>query len=546
MKEKPCKICGKMFVPDCPSNVICKEDHYQPCPVCGKKLLWNSTRKVEPCSRECSKQLTKQKNIAKYGVEHPMQSKEVQAHHKQAMLDKYGVESPLQSQEIRQKAIETNREKFGADWALGSKEIQAKSAATMTAKYGGPTPMQCPSIRKKIEEVFTEKYGVPYPFQSDQIQDKITTSNFLTYGVKSMMQLPEVLDKVKERRLLNNGGQYWTREMSEKMRQTSLQKYGVDNPSKSPEIKAKIKDTLIERYGEDYGSYLQRNISPSNVISNVNRAFASRLLENGLESEFEFSEISGYRYDIKIKGSNTLLEIDPTYTHNTIGNHWSDVGLDSNYHLDKTNAATAAGYRCIHVFDWDDWDRIIDIVRPKQPVYARECTIYKLQPKVADEFLNKYHLQGTVRKQIVCLGLVKDGELLQVMTFGEPRYNSKYQCELLRLCTKPGVAIVGGAERLFKFATKQLYIDSIISYCDLSKFKGDVYERIGMKLKEVTPPQEVWSKNDRKITSNLLRQRGFDQLFGTNYGKGTSNIELMLQDGWLPVYDCGQAVYTFD
>ena len=33
--------------------------------------------------------------------------------------------------------------------------------------------------------------------------------------------------------------------------------------------------------------------------------------------------------------------------------------------------------------------------------------------------------------------------------------------------------------------------------------------------------------------------------FGTNYGKGTSNEQLMLDNGWLPVYDCGQAVYEF-
>lgn len=37
----------------------------------------------------------------------------------------------------------------------------------------------------------------------------------------------------------------------------------------------------------------------------------------------------------------------------------------------------------------------------------------------------------------------------------------------------------------------------------------------------------------------------YDQLFGTSFGKGTSNEELMLLDGWLPVYDCGQAVYTY-
>ena len=29
----------------------------------------------------------------------------------------------------------------------------------------------------------------------------------------------------------------------------------------------------------------------------------------------------------------------------------------------------------------------------------------------------------------------------------------------------------------------------------------------------------------------------------TNYRKGTSNEQLMIDYGWLPVYDCGQAIY---
>ena len=171
--------------------------------------------------------------------------------------------------------------------------------------------------------------------------------------------------------------------------------------------------------------------------------------------------------------------------------------------------------------------------------------MYKLNSKVADDFIKKYHLQGTVRGQQLCLGLVYQNELVQVMTFGKPRYNKNYYAELLRLCSKPDIAVIGGAEKLFKFATDKLGVEEIISYCDLSKFNGAVYERIGMKLKTVTDPQEIWSKNDRKITANLLRQRGFDQLFGTDYGKGTDNNSLMLQDGWLPVCDCGQAVYTY-
>lgn len=67
-----------------------------------------------------------------------------------------------------------------------------------------------------------------------------------------------------------------------------------------------------------------------------------------------------------------------------------------------------------------------------------------------------------------------------------------------------------------------------------------------MILKEVTSPAKVWSKDNLRVTDNLLRQRGYDQLFNANYDKGTSNEQLMLDHGWLPVYDCGQAVYVWN
>ena len=38
-------------------------------------------------------------------------------------------------------------------------------------------------------------------------------------------------------------------------------------------------------------------------------------------------------------------------------------------------------------------------------------------------------------------------------------------------------------------------------------------------------------------------QRGYDQLFGASYGKGTSNKDLMIQNGWREVYDCGQSTW---
>lgn len=67
-----------------------------------------------------------------------------------------------------------------------------------------------------------------------------------------------------------------------------------------------------------------------------------------------------------------------------------------------------------------------------------------------------------------------------------------------------------------------------------------------MTLKELQNPSCNWSKGKEKITNNLLLQRGYDQLFNANYGKGTSNRSLMIQNGWVEVYDCGQKCLTIN
>lgn len=541
-KMKACAICGDMFLPDKPSSRICSKQHYQKCPICGKQVAWNTTRKMEPCSKECRKENRRRLNLEKYGVEHPMQSKEVQKRHKQAMLEKYGVESPLQSEEIRQRAIATNREKFGSDWALGSDTIIEKSRQTMINRYGAPTTLQSEELSQKVKKTMIERYGEHVPTKVDSIRQRIADTNIIKYGYANPMSNSDIcLSAMKTR--IEHYGSFWPKEIDEAAKQTFLERYGVDNPSKSIELMERAKHVCMERYGVPYGCLVPSAQQP-NRISSYNKKLHDLLATNNVDSEFEFY-LSGKFYDLHITGTNTLIEIDPSYTHNVIGNHWSNEGLDKYYHRDKSEVASDNGYRCIHVFDWDDWGKIVDLLKPRKRIYARDLKVYKLNNSVADKFLNDYHLQGTCRGQLLWLGLVKDNVLYQVMTFGKSRYDKNHYVELLRLCTKPGYTVVGGASKLFSYATSEFGLHSIISYCDRSKFTGDVYEKIGMKLLRKTPPQEVWSKGDRKITANLLRQRGYDQLFGTSYGKGYNNEKLMLENGWLPVYDCGQLVYEF-
>ena len=49
------------------------------------------------------------------------------------------------------------------------------------------------------------------------------------------------------------------------------------------------------------------------------------------------------------------------------------------------------------------------------------------------------------------------------MTLGKPRYNKKYEWELLRLCTQGGLRVIGGASKLFKYFIKTYNIPELIT-----------------------------------------------------------------------------------
>lgn len=565
-----CRICGEPFTTDCKTRYVCSKQHYRPCPTCGKPLPINRpSDPVKFCSRECSREFTKKKNLEKYGVEHPMQNETVKEHFKQAMLSTYGVDSPLKSEEIKQRAVHTNRTRFGCDWALGSPEIREQIKSTNIRKFGVPFIFQSEELKEKSRKTCMAKYGVPIAIQAESVKAKAKMTCLQRYGTQNPMQSPEIIERNRNALIAKYGSDFHRKfaikardtcihrygvpnisylpETIDKITETFMQKYGVKRAVHVPEFAAKIRNTTMQRYGVPYYvlSESYRNNNGTIHVSSVNKKFSDKLDAFGIQHTFEYI-IDLKRYDICIPDRKILIELDPTYTHNTIGNHWNANGLDSVYHLDKTRIAEEHGFRCIHIFDWDNQFEIVNLLCHKEKIYARKCELRRIEDTdVIKDFENSYHLQGYCRGQTVCYGLYYENNLIQIMTFGTPRYNKRYQWELLRLCTTTGYYVVGGAERIFAHFIHENNPVSIISYCDKSKFSGDVYSRIGFTHLYDTTPTKVWSRDTQKITNNLLLQRGFDQLFKTNYGKDTSNELLMVQHGWLPVYDCGQGVYSW-
>lgn len=496
MKSRKCVICGEEFQPKVWNRSVCYKDHYHRCPVCGEQVLSNDpNRQSCTCSRKCGQQqgnASRMKtNLQKYGVDNVSKLDSVRAN----ISEKLSAIHPKQPK--RYKECEVCGKIFELQWPY----TQHTCSPACRGKYRQQTGIS-KAVYEKACITNMSRYGTCNPGEREDVRKKMADTMEERYGVRYARHLPEI---------------------EEKVRQTNLKKYGVPY-------------------------YLQTedaNRSNTYRISKLNQDFQQFLLDNGVIDVTLEKYVDGKFYDIAI-GDSILIELNPTYTHNIMGNHWDSQGLDVNYHSIKSQIAQQHGYRCIHVFDWDNWDKILDLVKPCVSIGARSCTIQQVDKATANKFTSQHHLQGKCNGQNLNYGLYQGDSLVAIMTFGRPRYNQNYDFELLRFCSKSGTQVRGGASKLFHQFTKDNPTSSIISYCDLSKFTGDVYVKIGMKCIDITAPAKVWSKGNKKVTQNLLNQRGYDQLFGANYGKGTSNEQLMIDAGWLPVYDCGQAVYIYN
>ena len=458
--------------------------------------------------------------LKKYGVDNPAKSKEVLAKIQKTNLERYGVEYSAQSDIVKEKVKTTNLKKYGVEYSFQANEVKDKIKATNLERYGVDNPSKSDIIKTRIVESNRKNLGVDYPMQSKDVMDKSRVTSFEKYGT----EYPNQSDIVKS-----------------KIDASTLEHYGVNRVCKLDEFKQKVVDTNRERYGVDYTCLIYSGKLRGND-SSYNRSFAELLDDNGIKYEREFL-LQKYSYDFKV--GETLIEINPTATHNTHFNPYGKNRIDANYHRDKSKLAKDSGYSVIHVFDWDDVDKVVQLLKFRVTAYARKCDVKVVSEIDTNNYLDMYHLQGTCRGQKIRLGLYHDNQLVSLMTFGKSRFNKSCEYELLRYCSHYNV--VGGAEKLFKYFVDNYKTNSVVSYCDTSKFSGKVYDTLGFKCVKTNSPRKHWysKKEKRHITDGLLLSQGYDRLFKENHGKGTSNEELILARGYLPVYDCGQSTYIW-
>lgn len=261
--------------------------------------------------------------------------------------------------------------------------------------------------------------------------------------------------------------------------------------------------------------------------------------------------------DILIPDYNLGIEISPVYTHNSdkAPFYGGGQGLPKprTYHQKKALAAESMDINLIHVFDWYDEGKIQNILRSlvhqNERVFARNTHIKKIDRKEEKAFFSVAHLQGYIKSEC-CYALFYGQDMVAAMSFGKPRFGNKEGAdwELLRFASAPGITVVGGASKLYKHFIEKESPHIVMSYCNYDISNGNLYEALGFEYVRTTAPSYYWVKNDRSkicYSWNLITNKGVDNILGTKHGKGKSNTDLMLEEGFVRVYNCGNKVFKW-
>jgi hypothetical protein len=396
---------------------------------------------------------------------------------------------------------------------------------------------------------------------------KVKNINIQKYGVETYTQTQEYKDKIKKIRTDD-----WEKKRTDKINETKLESYkhkyfseyeylgyreaGGKYKTKEHHLKcqcgfdfwiqnqlillrSKAKEKLCTKCNplnnytrpqNDFGDFLKSIVPDKTILTNCRKVFNGEL-----------------ELDLFIEELNIAFEFNGLFWH-------SEVNLDNNYHLRKTEMCQEKGIRLVHIWE-DDWRDKREIVKSmvsnilsktKTTIYARKCEIKQLNYKETLDFLNENHLQGHTNSTIN-YGLIYDSEIVSVMTFSPQRISvggkkEENSYELVRFCNKLNTNVVGAASKLFSHFVKTINPVKIKSFADKSWSNGNMYSVLGFrKMQDSSPSYHYIVSNTRVNRFNFRKSVLVSQGFDIN----KTEHEIMLERKIYRLYDCGCLVFEW-
>lgn len=407
----------------------------------------------------------------------------------------------------------------------------------------GPAAV-CTCTKNRIaESVKKAKQNVSDKVQSD-INDKRKMTMVAKYGYEHNLQRPAIRDKISKPKICDetlkclNDPDWLKAEYVDKQR--SLTDIGSELGVYYGTVGEYCRKFDIEV--RQVSNYSMKEIEICNFLDSI-----------GIKYNRNVRNIIGNKeIDIHIPEHNLGIEVNGLYWH-SYNPYSSDSGIVENKlrHAEKTGLARDAGIELIQITDNEIQHKksiIESIIRTRvgksSVIYARQCKIQVVDKREEREFLDKNHLQGNCHSS-VAYGLYYKNELVLMMTFGKSRFSKSADLELLRLCSRLDTIVIGGAERLFKHAISQLEFQTIVSYCDLSKFDGKLYRNLGFTLTGQSSPGYFWTDGNLVISRFKCQSKSLSKWL-PSYDSKLSESENMFRANYRRYWDCGQQTWIFN
>lgn len=127
-------------------------------------------------------------------------------------------------------------------------------------------------------------------------------------------------------------------------------------------------------------------------------------------------------------------------------------------------------------------------------IFARQCLVQKTDKKIAEDFLNAYHLMGSAASGFN-YGLFFRNELVAIASFSKGRKMKRLpghlrSFELIRFCSKDGITVTGGLTKLVKNFCREKNAGDIMTYIDKQFSDGASFAKAGFRKHGETPPLE--------------------------------------------------------
>lgn len=263
--------------------------------------------------------------------------------------------------------------------------------------------------------------------------------------------------------------------------------------------------------------------------------FVRKMLGEGISvHSSDRSNPTGYELDVYVPEYSFAIEYNGLYWHSDA------VRKNKDYHNKKTELCREHGISLFHVFQ-DEWrdkrdiveSMIINRLRMSKKIWARKCSIIKIDNKKSKEFFGENHIDGNA-SGMVTYALEFEGNVVSAIKLRKP-HSKKWLgfLEIARYASAKGVDVVGGHSKLIKHARKN-HPERLISYVD-TRFGGTGRhcEKSGMVLDHVSSHSFWWT--DREDRFNRLYCRAT---------KEKSEAEEALSRKLLKIWGCSNLVYV--